>query len=476
MVAAELAPNEVAAAQRNDDDAAQHWYSQPRQHAFLVTMRDVDEVCYGGAQGGGKTDALLVYHIMRRSTYPGSKGLFLRRKFTDLAKAGAAIDRFLELTHGTDVKYDQNQHKAFWPNGSVTEFGYCDSNTDKANYRGAQYDDICYDEATLLEPDWILFINGRCRVRNPALAQRGMKRQIRHATNPGGPGHAYFKRRFIDLGPEVVATDTAVPPGMPPQTRAFVPAKVDDNPALTAADPAYKYSLMQLPEAERRAMLDGDWDVFEGQVFTEWRRDLHVVPALTPPHHWRRWIGFDWGYQAPMSAGWYAENPDTRQVVRYRELYLNRLTDSEQAARIASLSRGERIDYLVADPSIWSHKGGNATTAEVFQATFLANNLALPLVPADNDRLLGLRRCHDVLSWEADGSGSIARSPNFVVAANCVDFIRTIPLLQHDQRRPEDVDSGGEDHAYDDWRYAMMSRSVAVLPSEGFGTLELFPR
>ena len=464
----------VAQVTQSPEDTAQHWFAQPRQRDFLVTFKDVDEVLYGGAAGGGKTDALLIYHIMRRNQFPGSSGLFLRRKFTDLSKAGAAIPRFLEMTYGMGVKYDQNTHRATWANGSVTEFGYCDSETDKLNYRGAQYDDICHDEATLLEAGWYSYINARCRVRDPKLARLGMKRQIRASANPGGASHAFFKKRFIDLGPFEVFTDTDVPPGVPPQTRVFVPAKVSDNPALTNADPSYVYGLMQLPESERRAMLDGDWDIFEGQVFTEWRRDLHVIPAMTPPAHWRRWLGYDWGYQAPMSCGWYAENPDTRQVVRYNELYVPRLVDSEQAARIAAMCRGQRIDYMSCDPSIWSHKGGDATTAQTFEATFAAAGIFIPLVPADNDRLLGLRRCHDMLAWESDGGG-ISKSPNFVVTENCTNFIRTIPTLQHDPHRVEDVNTRAEDHAYDDWRYAMMSRTVASFDAP-LGTVELFQR
>lgn len=458
------------------DEREQHWFAQPRQYEALVTHADIDDIFFGGQAGGGKTDYLTIYQIMRRQKYAGSHGLILRRKFTDLAKSGSNIDRFLELTHDMGVKYDANTHKATWHNGSVTEFGYCDSRADMYNYRGAQYDDASFDEATLLDWEWFVYIAGRVRVRSKKLAALGMRPQIRSTANPGGLGHAYFKKRYVDLGRSVVYTDRDVPPGVPPQTRIFIPSSLSDNPALEQSDPSYRYRLMQLPDAERRAMLDGNWDIFEGQVFTEWHRAIHVVPAFTPPRHWRRWLGFDWGYASPMSAGWYAENPDTREIVRYRELYARRLNDSEQAARIASLSRGEKIDYMAADPSIWSHKGGDATTAATFQAVFAAQGLVIPLVPADNDRLLGLRRCHDILAWEDDGAGNVVSSPLFKVTENCTEFIRTVPLLAHDPIRVEDVDTKLEDHVYDDWRYAMMSRSVTRLDDRQFGTVELIQR
>lgn len=444
--------------------AITEWIAQPKQSKFLVEFSDVDFAFYGGAAGGGKTDALIAYQILRRTRFPGSKGLFLRRSFADLSKSGSAIDRFLELTKALGVRYDGNAHKGYWPNGSVTEFGYCASNADKQNYHGAQYDDITFDEATQLEADWITYIAGRARVRNPELAKMGLRRQIRAAGNPGGAAHAYFRNRFIVNGDGVVVTDKAL---SPPQTRVFVSARVDDNQELLATDPNYKAGLQQISnETERRAMLDGDWDVFEGQVFTEWRRALHVVAPLTPPADWPRWIAFDWGYAAPCSVGWYAQCMDTGQIVRYNEMYQNRLTDTEMAQRILSMSHGQRIDYMTCDPSIWSHKGGNATTAEVFDRVFGGR---IPLVPANNDRLTGLRRCHDFLAWRTDERNEIFESPLFGVTENCTNFIRTIPLLQHDKNRVEDVDSGTEDHCYDEWRYSLSSRNVIRYDDSVFG-------
>lgn len=447
--------------------AVLEWIAQPKQSKFLVDFAGVDFAFYGGAAGGGKTDALIAYQILRRQRFPGSKGLFLRRSFADLSKSGSAIDRFLELTKALGVRYDGNAHKGYWPNGSVTEFGYCASNADKTNYQGAQYDDICIDEATQLEPDWITYIAARARVRSKELRDMGLKRQVRAAGNPGGMAHAWFREHFIVFGDGVIHDWKSGDPKVPDQTRVFVSARVDDNQELMESDPSYKAGLMQISnETERRAMLDGDWDVFEGQVFTEWRKDFHAIPVMTPPGSWPHWIGFDWGYAAPCSVGWYAQFPDTGQIVRYNEMYQNKLTDTEMAQRILSMSHGQRIDYMVCDPSIWSHKGGNATTAEVFERVFGGR---IPLVPANNDRMTGLRRCHDFLAWRMDEQNEIFESPLFMVTENCTNFIRTIPLLQHDKNRVEDVDSGMEDHCYDEWRYSLASRNVVRYADNVFG-------
>lgn len=443
------------------------WAAQPRQDRFLNVFADVYEAGYGGAAGGGKTDALVIYQGVRRMTYPGSNGLFLRRSFADLSKPGAAIDRFRELYERHGVVYNANSHEATWPNGSTTQFGYLSSDSEVHQYQGTQVDDITFDEVTQFSEYQYTYMFSRARVRKAELAALGMRAQVRCAGNPGGIGHAWFKRRFVDRCWDEVYTDAQT--GL---TRVFVPAKVDDNQAMLRSDPLYKHALMNLPEMERRALLDGDWDLFAGQVFGEWRRDVHVVAPFVPPPHWRRWIGFDWGYAAPYVALFFAEEPDTRQVVIYRELTGTRHHDSEIAARIIEASQGEEILAMYCDPSIWAKKNG-VSTADIVAGT---PGWRIPLEPADNDRLQGLRRVHEYLGWKPDGRGGEAVSPLLRVTENCRYLIASLPTLVHDRVRVEDVDTDGDDHPYDAARYGLMSRNPTFFNDHRLGSIVLLPR
>jgi phage terminase large subunit len=409
--------------------------------AFL--QRQEDEVLYGGAAGGGKTDSLLIYSIRRRVRYPGSKGLFLRRTYADLSKAGAALDRSRELLTGV-AEYNSGNHRWTFANGSLLEFGYLDHDGDKYKYQGSQYDDVCWDELTQFTESQYLYLLSRCRA-----TVDGIKPRIRAATNPGGVGHQWVKRRFID--------------GKQPEqafllengrTGAFIPAKLQDNQILMQRDPGYWLKLMALSEDDRRALAYGDWDVFAGQYFKEWRRDAHVVDPFTPPTHWRKWCGFDWGYAKPLSFGVYTQDPDTMRIFRIRELYAAELRDSEAIARIKAIIGTDRIDAIYADPSIWQRKSDDRvdslSTAEIYVAA------GLPMQPANNDRLQGWRRLRDLLADGKDGK------PMFQVTANCTEFIRTLPGLVYDQAKPEDLDSDGEDHAADECRYALMARATEM--------------
>ena len=415
------------------------WSAQPRQRAFLT--RNEDEVLYGGAAGGGKTDALLIYSIRRRVRYPNSKGLFLRRTYADLSKAGAALDRSRELLTGV-AEYNSGQHRWTFANGSMVEFGYLDHDDDKYKYQGSQYDDICWDELTQFTEPQYLYLLSRCRA-----TVDGIKPRVRAATNPGGVGHGWVKGRFIDgKEPEKVFVLEGG------RKAAFIPAKLQDNQVLMARDPGYWDRLMALPEDDRRALAYGDWDVFAGQYFKEWRYDSHVIPPFTPAAHWRKWGGLDWGYAKPLSFGLYTQDPDTMRIFRIRELYKTEMQDTEAVQRIQAIVGTDRLDAVYADPSMWQRKTDDRvkslSTAEIYIA------MGLDMQPANNDRLNGWRRLRNLLAPGKDGK------PMFQVTSNCVQFIRTLPTLVYDETKPEDLDTDGEDHAADECRYALMARST----------------
>lgn len=407
------------------------WRAQPRQRDFL--KRREDEVLYGGAAGGGKSDALLIFSVMRRTKHPGSKGLFLRRSYAELSKSGSAIARSMELLTGL-ARWDGQEHKWRFPNGSVLEFGYLEAEQDKYRYQSAQYDDVVFDELTQVQEHQYLYLVGRART-----VRTDLKPLVRAATNPGGTGHVWVKRRFVDIAPP---NTTYLDPESQ-TTRAFIPAKLQDNQALMQADPGYLRRLGQLPEAERRALRDGDWDVFAGQGFPEWRRELHVCEPFVVPPEWPRWLSVDGGYEHPFVCLWWTRSREDGRIYVYRELVASHLLDSEQAAKILDLSKGERLQVARADPSLWAKRSdtGVSTAQRYAQA-------GVPLTPASNERVAGKRRIHDLLaSREEDGL------PGVQVFSNCTKLIACLPTMVIDEHDPEDVAKVDGDDCYDAFRY-----------------------
>jgi hypothetical protein len=301
---------------------------------------------------------------------------------------------------------------------------------------------------------------------------------MRATANPGGVGHGWVKQRFIDAAPPMTPIteiqDVIKPDGTHikmERKRIFVPSSVFDNQALLNNDPNYLATLAALPEAERNALLYGDWNSFEGQVFREWKdepshyRDrlwTHVIDPFDPPKHWKCWRGFDFGYAKPFSVGWYVANEDGK-IYRIREFYgctsspnTGVMMHPQEIARnIAEIERTDpllqgRDIFGVADPSIFDEsRGQSIATMMCASPNFIAWG------KGDNHRLPGLQQCHYRLAFREDGD------PMFQVFNTCRGFIRTIPTLVYDEHKVEDVDTSMEDHIYDEWRYVMMESPIS---------------
>lgn len=427
------------------------------------------EVLYGGSRGGGKTDSLIV-EALRYIDRPEYTAIFFRRTYPQLRQVIRRARRLIpQVAPGAEWRATENSW--IFPSGATLTFAHLQHEDSTDHYQGHEYHYVAIDELTHLTERMYLDILATCRSTVP-----GIRPRLRASANPGGIGHQWVKRRFVDTCPP----EPDGPPRYEPMygvywqpmrpgptytdpetglTRAFVPSRVFDNRALVENDQQYVRVLLALPEHRRRAWLEGDWDVFEGQFFEEWDPSVHVVEHFEPPSDWPRFRAMDWGYARPYSIGWYARTP-SGALYRYRELYGyggqpdvgSRETAEEVARKVAAIEEaagekrpGEPSPITgPADPSIWARTGHEMSIAAVF------SRHGIDFVPANNDRVSGWIQCRQRLGVDAEGQRM------FIVSRMCKHFIRTIPTLVHSETRPEDLDDHGEDHAADEWRYMCM--------------------
>ena len=445
------------------------------------------EALYGGAAGGGKSDALVV-EALRQVEIPHYKGLILRKTFPQLSEL---IEKSLDYYKRAYPKARYNDSKHVWTfeSGAKIYFGSMQHSKDKLNYQGKAYDYIGFDELTHFTWEEYSYLFSRNRPNGP-----GTRVYIRGSANPGGVGHGWVKARYITAAAPMTPIPTVMevrrPDGGLIQTvrhRIFVPSSVFDNQALLDNDPNYLANLALLPEAERRALLYGDWDSFAGQVFIEWQdrpegygeqRWTHVVDPFPIPADWRIYRGFDFGYSRPFSVGWYAVDHEGR-IYRIKELYgctgePNQGVKWEPSRIARAIREAEDGDPMlrgrqivgIADPSIFDESRGESVAR-------MMEREGIYWIGGDNTRLAGKMQCHYRLAFDGDGR------PMFMVFSTCRDFIRTVPALVYDDTHVEDIDTDGEDHIYDEWRYVMMEHPLSPRRSEA-GTvpqedpLELF--
>lgn len=430
-----------------------HLSLSAKQKRFMLAKEK--HIAYGGARGGGKSWAVRVKAMLLALRYPGIKVLIVRRTYTELDNNH--IQPLLNLLAGL-AKYNKQEKRFIFPNGSFIQFGYCDNTADMMRYQGAEFDVIFLDEATNLEEEWIKMFQACIRGVND------FPKRCYYTCNPGGVSHGYIKRLFVDRRFER---------GEKPEDYTFIQAKVTDNPALMRAQPEYKERLEALPPKLRAAWLEGSWNIFEGQFFEDFiddpehyrdRKLTHVIDPFRPDPAWPVYRSFDWGYNRPFSCGWWTVDRDG-VIYRIAELYGvmhdGTATLANQGVKwppervFAEIQRTEREHpYLagheitgVADPAIWDAEMGTsiAETAAAYSVFFSRG---------DNRRIPGWMQCHYRLMFDEEGY------PQMYVFKTCRDFIRTIPTLQYDEHRVEDLDTAGEDHAADEWRYFCMSRPI----------------
>lgn len=446
------------------------WTPQPRQIAFM--QRPEYECLYGGAAGGGKSDALIA-EALRQVHIPHYKAIIFRKTYKQLTEL---IDKSLNYYSRAfpNARYNKSEHCWYFPSGAKIYFGNMQSSDYKTNYQGKAYDFVGFDELTHFTYDEYSYMFSRNRANGP-----GTRVYIRATTNPGGIGHGWVKERFITAAPPMTPIKYDVTITKPdgekitiPRKRIFVPATVYDNQELLKNNVEYIASLAMLPEAQRKALLEGDWDSFEGQVFTEWRNDpehyddrrwTHVINPFRIPSSWTIYRGFDWGYSKPFSVGWYAVDHDGK-IYRIREYYgCNgnpnqgvKIQPVEIAAKIRQIEqedpnlKGRKIITGIADPAIFEEQKGESIASMMERSPNFVY-----WEKGDHSRIPGKMQYHYRLAFDEDGDTM------FQVFNTCKHYIRTIPNLIYDEKDVEDIDTDGEDHIYDESRYVFMEHPIA---------------
>jgi phage terminase large subunit len=415
-----------------------------------VLKRTEFEVLFGGSRGGGKTQAGIAW-LSRWVNNPQFRALIIRRNADDLSDwVGRAREMYSGL--GADFAYRPTEIK--FPSGALFKTGHLKDENAYGKYLGHEYQKMVIEELTQIptEESYLKLISS-CRS-----TVKGLEPQVFMTTNPGGPGHSWVRQRFIDIGEWGV---THIDP-VTKRGRIFIRSKLEDNPTLMKSDPTYIQFLESLPENLRKAWKDGSWEIVAGQVFTDWRRETHVINEFAIPPEWNRWISLDWGVNAPFCVLWFTEGYDKR-IYCVRELYMNgveyektmgvALTPKKLAKTINLINSKmgwSDYQYLVADPACWNHPEGGESIAETMMGE------GLKMVQADNDRVHGLARMREYLSLAPDGR------PYLQFFRNCINTVQTIPALSYDERKLEDVDTSLADHAYDSARYFLMSRPAVT--------------
>lgn len=471
----------------DDTPSSVIWEPQAKQEAFISCP--ADDVGFGGARGGGKSDAVIGDWLSHEDQYgQDAIGMAFRRERTQLVEL---MERARQILVPLGHKWHEQEKYFRGPGGGRLRFAYLERDADADAYQGWSLTRLYPEEmGTFPAEQPINKLMATLRSGN------GVPCQMKGTCNPGGPGHQWVKARYrLDTHPHGFETfefefTNPFTGRKLTKRRVFIPSKVSDNRFLGDDYVANLYLVGN--DALVRAWLEGDWSVIEGAFFGDcWRAEKHVVAPFAIPDHWLRFRSMDWGSASPFSVGWWAVASENQYghlgarrradgngvanagdrgaiprgcLVRYREWYGKgsdglglKLTAEEVADGILSReSEHERslIRYGVLDPSAFAQDGGPSIAERMARKKVLFR-------PADNRRVarMGALGGWDQLRARLKGDGD--GNPMLVVFDTCKDLIRTLPALQHDPDRPEDVDSDGEDHAVDDARYATMSRPWA---------------
>jgi phage terminase large subunit len=463
----------------------------PKQQLLwkLLDESGFTHIGYGGSRGGGKSQGVRNVVLRRAMKYPGTEHLIFRKTSKELWKNH--ILKLFQQYPGTRAWYNFQRQELTLPNSSLIRFGYAERKGEIYDFQGDGYATIAVDEATQSTEEDLTFLRTCLRYVGPLAVVPKMI----YTMNPGGRGHTFIKRVFIDR--DYTANEHAA-------DYAFIQSYCWDNVGWCQEELTrdqitqeqyyrqwsdnqrleyfigrthYGREMNALPETERLQLLMGDWEIFEGQFFGEYRRDLHQLRPFRIPDFWERFAAADWGYSSPACNLWMAVSPDEwyqvgqpngrvalippRSVIVYKESYQRKLDNRQLAEEWNRINGADQLRYRVLDPAFGPTRGGGVSVAEEL------GGAGWSTIPGDNDRLQGWSRVRQYLSWKRDQAGKIISWPHLFIFDTCANLCRTLPQLIHDEIQVEDVDSEGEDHAPDALRYGLMTRPpLTIVPLE----------
>jgi hypothetical protein len=477
----------VAVTERAEPELAIAWRAQAGPQWQFIRC-PVFEVFFGGARGGGKTDAVLGEWASHAGKYGADAiGLMIRKTRTELVET---IERSRIIYSPLGAKYNEQDKMWRFPNGARLRFAYLERDADAEAYQGHSYTRVYVEEIGNF-PTAAPILKLMATLRSGA----GVPVGFRATGNPGGPGHSWVKARYIDPAPSGWRVIRDERSGL---QRVYIPSRVGDN-AFLGADYVQRLRASG-SEALVKAWLEGDWSAIDGAFFDVWSNARHVVRPFSIPEHWLRFRSMDWGSASPFSVGWWAvvgdeHRPEEWQagagegvagrlegdrplglprgcLVRYREWYGAsepgvglKLTAEEVARGIRAREANDYangkslVSYGVLDPSAFAEDGGPSIAERMAREGVVSRR-------ADNKRVPAAGAMGGWDQLRARLKGDLEGRPMVVCFSTCVDSIRTIPVLQHDPDRPEDLDTDAEDHAADDWRYGCMSRPWVPIPAK----------
>jgi hypothetical protein len=445
------------------------WRPQPGPQTALLQC-PVDEIFFGGARGGGKSSGVLGHWIGHAGRYgKAARGLLVRRRFNQLAEIQRQAEELFPKLGAKLTKLGSGYSWAF-PDGAVLRMAHLWDISACEQFQGFSFNWLCFEEIT----NWPTH-DPLNRMRATLRSAEGVKSVLLATGNPGGPGHSVTKARWVDPAPRgfKVLTDQAT--GL---TRVFIPSRLEDNKALTDADPTYEQRLMAVGNLQLvKAWRYGEWDISLGGYFDDlWMPARHVLRPFRFPSGWTFRRSFDWGSAKPYSLGMWAISPGDvvgeryfpkGSLIRFSEQYgvarnSDRTVRPNEGLRLSNLALGERIGQVskgrtwtgcVADPSIFTEMGSESIYAQLQKGSAAAG---FPLIfgRANNDRMTGWQRMRDMMEAATQDR---PESPGLWVFENCTDWLRTVPTLQRDERNPDDVDTDQEDHCGDETRYCVLT-------------------